>query len=166
VASQQQSQPASAAVSFDTHPSRYRHWLLTFDGPVATLSMNVNEERGLRPGYTLKLNSYDLGVDIELYDALQRIRFEHPEVGSVIVTSARERIFCSGANIFMLGLSSHGWKVNFCKFTNETRNGIEDSSRHSGLKFIAAATERPRVEATNSLWPATRSGWSTIALPP
>ena len=100
--------------------------------------MDVNEEAGIRPGYRLKLNSYDLGVDIELYDALQRIRFEHPEVGAVIVTSGKERIFCSGANIFMLGLSSHAWKVNFCKFTNETRNGIEDSSAHSGIKFIAA----------------------------
>ncbi len=125
-------------VTYDTHPDRYAHWTLAFDGPVATLVLNINEDRGLRPGYKLKLNSYDLGVDIELHDALQRIRFEHPEVRSVVVTSGRERIFCSGANIFMLGLSSHAWKVNFCKFTNETRNGIEDSSRHSGLKFIAA----------------------------
>ena len=125
-------------VDYETHPDRYLHWHLSFDGPVATLSMDVNEDRGLRSGYKLKLNSYDLGVDIELHDALQRIRFEHPEVRSVVVTSAKERIFCSGANIFMLGSSSHPWKVNFCKFTNETRNGIEDSSRHSGLKFIAA----------------------------
>jgi len=125
-------------VTFDTHPDRYRHWKLSFDGPVATLSMAVDEDGALRPGYKLKLNSYDLGVDIELYDALQRIRFEHPEVRTVILTSARDRIFCSGANIFMLGLSTHAWKVNFCKFTNETRNGMEDSSRHSGLKFIAA----------------------------
>src|SRR6202163_2711288 len=125
-------------VTFDAHPNHYRHWKLSFDGPVATLAMNVNEDAGLRPGYKLKLNSYDLGVDIELYDALQRIRFEHPEVRSVVLTSAKERIFCSGANIFMLGLSSHAWKVNFCKFTNETRNGIEDSSRHSGLRFLAA----------------------------
>lgn len=130
--------PSSAPVTFDTHPSRYRHWQLTFDGPVATLSMNVDETGGLRPGYALKLNSYDLGVDIELHDALQRIRFEHPETRTVVVTSGRDRIFCSGANIFMLGLSSHAWKVNFCKFTNETRNGFEDSSRHSGLKFLAA----------------------------
>src|SRR6201981_2234408 len=100
--------------------------------------MDVAEDGGLRPGYKLKLNSYDLGVDIELYDALQRIRFEHPEVRTVVLTSAKDRIFCSGANIFMLGLSSHAWKVNFCKFTNETRNGMEDSSRHSGLKFLAA----------------------------
>ena len=125
-------------VTFDTHPDRYVHWKLAFDGPVATLTMDVNEDRGIRPGYKLKLNSYDLGVDIELADALQRIRFEHPEVRSVIVTSGKPRVFCSGANIFMLGTSSHAWKVNFCKFTNETRNGIEDSSRHSGLKFIAA----------------------------
>ena len=125
-------------VDFRTDPAQYRHWRLTFDGPVATLAMDVAEDGGLRPGYKLKLNSYDLGVDIELHDALQRIRFEHPEVRSVVVTSMKERIFCSGANIFMLGLSSHAWKVNFCKFTNETRNGIEDSSRHGGLKFIAA----------------------------
>src|SRR5258706_3889838 len=125
-------------VDFRTEPAKYQHWKLTFDGPVATLAMDVKEDGGLRPGYELKLNSYDLGVDIELYDALQRIRFEHPEVGAVILTSAKERIFCSGANIFMLGLSSHAWKVNFCKFTNETRNGMEDSSTHSGINFIAA----------------------------
>jgi benzoyl-CoA-dihydrodiol lyase len=132
------SEPGAPPVSFDTHPSRYQHWRLAVAGCVATLTMDVNEEAGIRPGYRLKLNSYDLGVDIELYDALQRIRFEHPEVGAVILTSGKERIFCSGANIFMLGLSSHAWKVNFCKFTNETRNGIEDSSAHSGIKFIAA----------------------------
>lgn len=125
-------------VDFQTDPTRYRHWKLSFEGAVATLAMDVAEDGGLRPGYKLKLNSYDLGVDIELHDALQRIRFEHPEVRTVVVTSMKDRIFCSGANIFMLGLSSHAWKVNFCKFTNETRNGIEDSSRHSGLKFIAA----------------------------
>jgi benzoyl-CoA-dihydrodiol lyase len=130
--------PSDAPVSFATHPSRYRHWRLAVTGPVATLTLDVNEEAGIRPGYRLKLNSYDLGVDIELYDALQRIRFEYPEVGAVILTSGKQRIFCSGANIFMLGLSSHAWKVNFCKFTNETRNGIEDSSAHSGIKFIAA----------------------------
>ena len=117
---------------------RYRHWSLSFDGPIATLGMNVAEDGGIRPGYKLKLNSYDLGVDIELHDALNRIRFEHPEVRAVVRHQLRERIFCSGANIFMLGLSSHAWKVNFCKFTNETRNGIEDASRHSGLKFLAA----------------------------
>jgi benzoyl-CoA-dihydrodiol lyase len=131
-------EPAAPPVNFDTHPSRYRHWRLDVAGPVATLTMDVSEEAGIRPGYRLKLNSYDLGVDIELYDALQRIRFEHPEVGAVILTSGKERIFCSGANIFMLGLSSHAWKVNFCKFTNETRNGMEDSSAHSGIRFIAA----------------------------
>ena len=130
--------PAAPLVLFDTHPQRYRHWKLSFEGEIATLTMNVDEDGGLRPGYKLKLNSYDLGVDIELHDALQRIRFEHPEVRTVVLTSARERIFCSGANIFMLGLSTHAWKVNFCKFTNETRNGMEDSSRHSGLKFLAA----------------------------
>ncbi|WP_427184751.1 2,3-epoxybenzoyl-CoA dihydrolase [Bordetella bronchialis] len=129
---------APAPVDFRTDPTRYRHWRLTTDGPVATLAMDVAEDGGLRPGYKLKLNSYDLGVDIELHDALQRIRFEHPEVRTVVVTSLKDRVFCSGANIFMLGLSSHAWKVNFCKFTNETRNGIEDASRHSGLKFIAA----------------------------
>src|SRR5438477_1503665 len=126
------------AVDFQTDPSRYKHWRLSFDAPVATLTMDVAEDGGIRPGYKLKLNSYDLGVDIELHDALQRIRFEHPEIRSVIITSAKNRIFCSGANIYMLGLSSHAWKVNFCKFTNETRNGIEDASAHSGLKFIAA----------------------------
>ncbi|MCF8197836.1 MAG: 2,3-epoxybenzoyl-CoA dihydrolase [Sulfuritalea sp.] len=125
-------------ITYDTHPDQYKHWRLTFDGPVATLSLDINEDGGIKPGYKLKLNSYDLGVDIEFHDALQRIRFEHPEVRSVVMTSGKERIFCSGANIFMLGLSTHAWKVNFCKFTNETRNGIEDSSRHSGLKFIAA----------------------------
>ena len=124
--------------TYDTRPDRYAHWKLACDGAIATLTLDVDEDRGLNPGYKLKLNSSDLGVDIELADALQRIRFEHPEVRSVIVTSGKERVFCSGANIFMLGTSAHGWKVNFCKFTNETRNGIEDASRHSGLKFIAA----------------------------
>jgi benzoyl-CoA-dihydrodiol lyase len=126
------------AVDFQIDPSRYKHWRLAFDSPVATLTMDVAEDGGIRPGYKLKLNSYDLGVDIELHDALQRIRFEHPEIHSVIITSAKNRIFCSGANIYMLGLSSHAWKVNFCKFTNETRNGIEDASAHSGVKFLAA----------------------------
>jgi benzoyl-CoA-dihydrodiol lyase len=125
-------------VDYRIEPSRYRHWKQDFAGPVATLALDVAEDGGVREGYKLKLNSYDLGVDIELHDAVQRIRFEHPEVRCVVVTSARERVFCSGANIFMLGLSSHAWKVNFCKFTNETRNGLEDASRHSGLKFIAA----------------------------
>jgi benzoyl-CoA-dihydrodiol lyase len=131
---------AAERVDYQTDPSRYRHWRLACDGPIATLTMDVDENAGIRAGYTLKLNSYDLGVDIEFADALQRIRFEHPEVRSVIVASAKPRIFCSGANIYMLGLSSHAWKVNFCKFTNETRNGIEDSSAHSGLKFIAACS--------------------------
>ena len=125
-------------ITFDTDPSRYRHWKLSFGAEVATLALDVQEDAGIQPGYKLKLNSYDLGVDIELNDALNRIRFEHPEVKVVVFTSARERTFCSGANIYMLGTSSHAWKVNFCKFTNETRNSIEDSSRHSGLKFIAA----------------------------
>ncbi|MDZ5458290.1 2,3-epoxybenzoyl-CoA dihydrolase [Azohydromonas lata] len=125
-------------VDYQIEPSQYRHWSLRTEGAIATLTLDIDENGGLRPGYKLKLNSYDLGVDIELNDALNRIRFEHPEVRSVIVTSAKDRIFCSGANIFMLGVSSHAWKVNFCKFTNETRNGMEDSSAHSGLKFIAA----------------------------
>ena len=125
-------------VDYQTAPALYRHWKLKFDGPVATLIADFDENGGLRPGYKLKLNSYDLGVDIELNDAVNRIRFEHPEVRVVVIASARERVFCSGANIFMLGLSSHAWKVNFCKFTNETRNGLEDSSKHEGLKFLAA----------------------------
>jgi len=138
IAATQEAQPTAAALDFRTDPSRYKHWRLAFDGPVATLTMDVAEDGGIRPGYKLKLNSYDLGVDIELHDALQRIRFEHPEIRSVVIASGKNRIFCSGANIYMLGLSSHAWKVNFCKFTNETRNGIEDSSAHSGLKFLAA----------------------------
>ena len=125
-------------VEYQTDPSRYRHWKLVFNGPVATLKADFDEDAGLRPGYKLKLNSYDLGVDIELNDAVSRIRFEHPEVRTVVVTSAKDKVFCSGANIFMLGVSTHAWKVNFCKFTNETRNGLEDSSAHSGLKFLAA----------------------------
>ena len=125
-------------VEYQTTPAQYRHWKLEFNGPVATLKADFDENAGLRPGYKLKLNSYDLGVDIELNDAIGRIRFEHPEVRTVVITSAKDRIFCSGANIFMLGVSSHAWKVNFCKFTNETRNGLEDSSTHSGLKFLAA----------------------------
>ena len=125
-------------VDYQTQPSQYRHWKLKFEGPVATLAADFDENAGLRPGYKLKLNSYDLGVDIELNDAVNRIRFEHPEVRTVVLTSAKEKVFCSGANIFMLGASSHAWKVNFCKFTNETRNGLEDSSKHSGLKFLAA----------------------------
>jgi len=125
-------------VDYRTDPSQYRHWKLAAEGELARLTLDVAEDGGIRPGYKLKLNSYDLGVDVELADALNRIRFEHPEVRAVIVTSGKDRVFCSGANIFMLGTSSHAWKVNFCKFTNETRNGIEDTSKHSGIKFVAA----------------------------
>jgi len=138
VAVSQEAKTKPAAVDYQTEPSRYKHWRLSFDPPVGTLTMDVAEDGGIRPGYKLKLNSYDLGVDIELHDALERIRFEHPEIRSVVFSSAKNRIFCSGANIYMLGLSSHAWKVNFCKFTNETRIGIEDASRYSGLKFLAA----------------------------
>src|SRR5688500_8024151 len=125
-------------ISFETHPDRYHHWKLGFDGPVATLTLDIAEDKPLVPGYKLKLNSYDLGVDIELSDALNRIRFEHPEAKSVVITSGKSRMFCAGANIYMLGHSSHAWKVNFCKYTNETRNAIEEASATSGLKFIAA----------------------------
>jgi benzoyl-CoA-dihydrodiol lyase len=125
-------------VDFRTEPSRYRHWRLSVDGRVATLAMDVSEDAGLSPGYELKLNSYDLGVDIELYDAVQRLRFEHPDVGAVVLTSAKERVFCAGANIRMLGRASHGWKVNFCKFTNETRNAIEEASAESGQAWVCA----------------------------
>ena len=127
-------------VSFATHPAKYQHWTLLVEGDVAKLKLDINEDGGIKPGYKLKLNSYDLGVDIELHDAINRIRFEHPSVKVVVFESAKEKIWCSGANIYMLGLSSHGWKVNFCKFTNETRNGLEDSSRHDGLKAIASVT--------------------------
>src|SRR5437867_4508332 len=129
---------AVPVVSFDTSPDRYRHWKLTFDGPIATLSMDVQEDAALAPDYKLKLNSYDLGVDFELADAVQRIRFEHPEVHAVVIDSLKDRIFCAGANIMMLRGASHALKVNFCKFTNETRLAIEDASRQSGLKFLAA----------------------------
>src|SRR3989441_8417418 len=125
-------------VDFRTEPARYKHWKLSFDGPVATLAMDVQEDGGLRPGYELKLNSYDLSVDIELYDAVQRLRFEHPEVGAVVVTSGKDKVFCAGANIRMLGQSSHAAKVNFCKFTNETRCAIEDASAGSGQRWLAA----------------------------
>jgi benzoyl-CoA-dihydrodiol lyase len=130
--------PATTAVSFDTSPEQYRHWTLGVDGEIATLVLDVAEDGGIVPGYELKMNSYDLGVDIELHDAVQRIRFEHPEVKAVVVTSGKERMFCAGANIKMLAASPHSWKVNFCKFTNETRNGLEDASAHSGLRFLAA----------------------------
>ena len=125
-------------VDFRVSPDRYKHWRLSTDGPVATLTMDVDEQGGLVPGYELKLNSYDLGVDIELYDAVQRLRFEHPEVRTVVLTSGKPKIFCAGANIRMLAASPHGWKVNFCKFTNETRNGIEDATAHSGQTYLAA----------------------------
>ena len=125
-------------IDFATDPNHYRHWKLKIEGRVATLIMDVQEDGGLVPGYTLKLNSYDLGVDIELHDAVQRLRFEHPEVGAVVITSDRDRVFCSGANITMLGQSTHAHKVNFCKFTNETRNAIEDASRDSGQRYICA----------------------------
>src|SRR3954452_23660828 len=125
-------------ITFDTHPDRYKHWKLTFDGPIATLSMDVREDAGLSQDYKLKLNSYDLGVDIELADAIQRLRFEHPEVHTVVVSSLKERIFCAGANIMMLRGSSHCDKVNFCKFTDETRLAIEDASANSVLRFLAA----------------------------
>ena len=125
-------------INFQTAPDRYHHWKLQLEGPVATLSMDVREDETLAEGYKLKLNSYDLGVDIELADAIQRIRFEHPEVKVVVITSLKPRIFCAGANIYMLGTSSHAFKVNFCKFTNETRCAIEDDSRHSGRRYIAA----------------------------
>src|SRR3954454_9075708 len=131
--------PATGSdVSFDTSPDRYKHWTLSVDGEVATLTLDVAEDGGIVPGYELKMTSYDLGVDIELHDAVQRVRFEHPEAKVLVVSSAKDRMFCAGANIKMLAASSHSWKVNFCKFTNETRNGIEDASAHSGLPFIAA----------------------------
>ena len=129
---------AERSIDFRTDPSRYRHWKLAVDGPVATLVMDVEEDGGLQAGYELKLNSYDLGVDIELYDAVQRLRFEHPEVGAVVLASGKERVFCAGANIRMLGQASHGWKVNFCRFTNETRNAIEDASAESKQVYVAA----------------------------
>ena len=127
-------------VSFATHPAKYQHWTLNVDGDVARLKLDINEDGGIKPGYKLKLNSYDLGVDIELHDAINRIRFEHPSVKVIVFESGKEKIWCSGANIYMLGVSTHGWKVNFCKFTNETRNGLEDSSRHDGLQSIASVT--------------------------
>src|SRR6266508_6984416 len=127
-----------ARISFDTDPSRYRHWRLDVDGSTATLALDTDEDGGLDPGYALKLNSYDLGVDIELHDAVQRLRFEHPEVKAVVLTGGLEKVFCAGANIQMLATSSHHHKVNFCKFTNETRNSIEDASAHSGQVWLAA----------------------------
>src|SRR5688572_17059907 len=130
--------PITPPITFETGPDRYKHWKLSFDGPIETLAMDVREDAGLRSDYRLKLNPYDLGVDIELADAVQRIRFEHPEVHAVVINSLKERIFCAGANIFMLGGSSNGFKVNFCKFTNETRLAMEDASANSGVRFLAA----------------------------
>ena len=129
---------ATAPVRFETHPSRYVHWKLAIEGPLARLDLDVQEDEPLRPGYSLKTNSYDLGVDIELCDAVERLRFEHPEVRALVIGSAKDRIFCSGANIYMLGSSTHSFKVNFCKYTNETRISIEDASEHSGLRSLAA----------------------------
>src|SRR5215217_6667367 len=129
---------AETPIDFRTEPARYRHWKLATENGVAYLTMDVNEDAGLRPGYKLKLNSYDLGVDIELADAVQRLRFEHPEVGAVVIRSGKEGVFCAGANIRMLGKASHGHKVNFCKFTNETRCGIEDSTTNSGQFYLCA----------------------------
>src|ERR1700675_3947330 len=131
---------APMTVDFRTEPAKYKHWKLSFDGPVATLAMDVKEDGGLKPGYELKLNSYDLGVDIELYDAIQRLRFEHPEVGAVCIRSGKDNVFCAGANIRMLGKATHGHKVNFCKFTNETRLAIEDASENSKQSYLAAVT--------------------------
>src|SRR5437867_8857993 len=129
-------QTERVTVDFRTEPSRYKHWKLAFDGRVATLAMDVKEDGGLVPGYELKLNSYDLAVDIELYDAVQRLRFEHPEVHVVVLTGGLDKVFCSGANIQMLARASHHLKVNFCKFTNETRNAIEDAGQHSGQVWL------------------------------
>ena len=151
-------------VTFDTHPSRYQHWKLAFDGAIATLSMDVREDAGLSPEYRLKLNSYDLAVDIELADALQRIRFEHPEIHAVVMTSLKERIFCAGANIMMLRESSHAAKVNFCKFTNETRLAMEDASRHSGIAFLSAVNGTCAGAATSSPLRAMRSCSSTTGI--
>ena len=136
-------------VTFDADPDHYAHWRMSIDGAVATLVLDVDEDRGLQPGYKLKLNSYDLGVDIELADALQRLRFEHPEVRCLVITSGKERMFCSGANIYMLGASSHAWKVNFCKFTNETRNAIEEASAESRQVWLTAE-ERSSISRISS----------------
>ena len=156
---------APAPVDYQTSPDRYRHWSMTFDGPVATLAMAIDEDAGLRDGYKLKLNSYDLGVDIELHDAVQRIRFEHPEVRTVIVTSgAGPRVLLGRQHLHARQVVSHAWKVNFCKFTNETRNGLEDSSRHSRPQ-VPRRVQRHDAPAAATSWrsPATRSSWSTTA---
>src|SRR6266567_339650 len=144
-------------VDFRVSPDRYKHWRLSTDGPVATLTMDVDEQGGLVPGYELKLNSYDLGVDIELYDAVQRLRFEHPEIGAVVLTSGKERVFCAGANIRMLGQSSHGFKVNFCKFTNETRNAIEEASGESKQAWLCVVNGPCAGCAATALTSSARS---------
>ena len=156
--------PTQPLVDFRTEPARYRHWKLSVDGRVATVAMDVQEDGGLRPGYELKLNSYDLGVDIELYDAVQRLRFEHPEVGAVILTSAKERVFCAGANIRMLGQSAHAWKVNFCKFTNETRNAIEEAS-HESRQVWVCAVNGPCAGGGYELAGLESSSWRTTPTP-
>ena len=158
--------PSLQPIRFESHPSRYRHWSLETEGNIGWLTLQVDEAGGIRPGYSLKLNSYDLGVDIELADAVERLRFEHPEVGAVVIRSGLDRVFSSGANIFMLAGSSHGFKVNFCKFTNETRLAIEDASRGSGQKYLAALAGTTAGAATNSRWPATRSSSRTMAARP
>ena len=154
---------AETPIDFRTEPARYKHWKLALEYGVAYLAMDVSEDGGLKPGYKLKLNSYDLGVDIELADAVQRLRFEHPEVGAVVIRSQRDRIFCAGANIHMLGLSTHDYKVNFCKFTNETRLAIEDATEHPARATSARSTASPPAAATSWRWPATRSCWPTTA---
>ncbi len=153
-------------VDFDTHPDRYRHWRLEVDGPVATLTLAVDEDGGIVEGYALKMNSYDLGVDVELRDAVDRLRFEHPQVRAVVVTGGLERMFCAGANIRMLAQSSHAWKVNFCKLTNETRNAIESARTVSGQTWIAALNGTAAGAATSSRWRATRSCSSTTGRRP
>ncbi len=153
-------------LDFRTEPAEYRHWSLSVDGRIATLAMDVDEAGGLRDDYELKLNSYDLGVDIELYDAIQRLRFEHPEVAAVVMTSAKDRVFCAGANIRMLAGSTHDHKVNFCKFTNETRNGIEDATDFSARPISPRSTAVAPAAAMNWRWPATRLSCWMMAPPP
>ena len=157
--------PSTPRVDFSVDPTRYRHWRLAFDGPVATLTMDVDMGGGLVSGYELKLNSYDLGVDIELYDAVQRMRFEHPEVSVVVLTSGKKEVFCVGANIRMLAAAPHSWKVNFCTFTNETRNGIEDATANSGQAYVAAVNGSAFGGGTNWRWLASTSCSSTTRLP-
>ena len=160
----------AAPIRFETSPDRYRHWRLAVEGAVARLTMDVEEDGGMRPGYPLKLNSYDLGVDIELADAIQRLRFEHPEVRVLLVQSGKDRVFCSGANIFMLGSSTHAFKVNFCKYTNETRLGLEDASAHSGIRSVCAVNGPcagggyELALACDEIW-LKDDGNSTVSLP-